>query len=167
MGEEQSILWLAEELEQQWCLAGWAVGLQRRVEQGAVMHAGSFPPPGLVAVQLWKAAANGMHKHPCSWAHWITPKVPCFQSEACNFSIAAFFFLPYLSFPPPSAVSFCFFWRITCMLLSLLLGLKWYLLRFTLTEWLWSSLGGRSVTFWCFLTVSGGVNLSSEGLCFA
>lgn len=64
------------------------------------MRAGSLPPPGLVAVQLWKAAANGMQEHPCSWACRITPEVPCFQSEACNFSIAAFSLsLPFLFSP--------------------------------------------------------------------
>lgn len=96
---------LAGELEQYQasaCQAGlWGCG--GGVEQGALMRAGSLPPPGLVAVQLWKAAANGIHEHPCSWARRITPKVPCFQSEACNFSIAAFFFspsLPLLSSPP-------------------------------------------------------------------
>lgn len=31
----------------------------------------------------------------------ITPEVPCFQSEACNFSIAAFFSFPTSPFLPP------------------------------------------------------------------
>ena len=101
------------------------------LERGALMRAGSLPPPARCCAALeggsqWDARAS------VRLGSRIAPEVPCFQSEACNFSIAAFFFFP--SLPLLSSHLSCLillFWGITSVLLSLSLSLKWYLLHFS------------------------------------
>lgn len=59
---------------------------------------------GLVAVQLWRAAANGNHEHPRGLAHQIAPAAPWFRSEAFDCSIVAYFSLSLClssAFHPP------------------------------------------------------------------
>lgn len=151
--DRRSILGWAGQDEQEQTL----LGMQRRAEQGSLMWAGSLPPPGLVAVQHWKAAANGMQEH-CQ----ITPRCLVFSLKMqllhCCFS-------PFPTFPLLSPQ------LAHCAVLSNSMPVVESL---RLWWWLCFSQSPAQCGEICHLlvTVSGGVghaagaNPSSGGLCF-
>jgi len=61
----------------------------------------------LVAVQLWKVAANGMHEHPCGWAPESLPRCLVFSLKRVTSLLLPFFF-SFLTSPflPPQLSHF-------------------------------------------------------------